>query len=334
MGGWRPIGTLEPAALSFVAEPWPRYWTSFDLGTNVLLYMPLGAMARRARHRYGRAPSFLLAAIACSLLSLLLEWLQTLVPGRIPANTDWIANSAGAAFGAALAAVPTPQSLRDFVRRNQHVHPFAPGSAAGLAVLAVWLLAQMHPHPIGFATGQIVEWSADIAGRQALADAHWRIGLEHATLVDAFVVAVTILALGALVQSLTRPGVSAALPTVALLLLGLAFSAGASLMFETRFSGIRLSAGTQAGIVLGAIFLVPVSWLSERARLRIFVLALTLATLLVNLAPHNAYHSSMVAAWDRGRWVNFAGGLEAIAALWPVLALAYALMRLRRPRRL
>ena len=37
--GWRDTG-ISPFA--FLEGAWPRYWTTFDLATNVAVYMPLG----------------------------------------------------------------------------------------------------------------------------------------------------------------------------------------------------------------------------------------------------------------------------------------------------
>ncbi len=37
--GWRDQGL---APWSYLSAPWPRWWTGFDLGINVVGYLPLG----------------------------------------------------------------------------------------------------------------------------------------------------------------------------------------------------------------------------------------------------------------------------------------------------
>src|SRR5690606_34596685 len=103
--GWRPWSSLRAIGIGFVFEPWPRYWTRFDLALNVAMYVPLGLLLPFLL-RGRRLPAWLaagLALVAASALSLLLEWLQTLLPGRVPSRLDWTANTVGAFVGIALA---------------------------------------------------------------------------------------------------------------------------------------------------------------------------------------------------------------------------------------
>ncbi|MEX3825309.1 hypothetical protein AB3X93_44855, partial [Paraburkholderia sp. BR14262] len=65
--GWRSLG-LSPFA--YLGDPWPRYWTVFDIVTNVLGYMPFGALVVLAAWpRWRGWLAVLLAAIAGTLLS-------------------------------------------------------------------------------------------------------------------------------------------------------------------------------------------------------------------------------------------------------------------------
>ena len=56
--GWRLQG-LAPWA--FLASPWPRWWTGFDLAANVAGYAPLGfLLALGVRRTYPQAPAIVL----------------------------------------------------------------------------------------------------------------------------------------------------------------------------------------------------------------------------------------------------------------------------------
>ncbi len=103
--GWRwPPG---PTLGALLALPWPPWRDPFDVWSNVLGYMPLGALLYVAQVRGGRAAwrSALVALLAASVLSYLTEVVQQFLPGRVPSRVDWALNSAGAAAGAALAAM-------------------------------------------------------------------------------------------------------------------------------------------------------------------------------------------------------------------------------------
>jgi VanZ family protein len=95
---WRSQGVEWTA---FLMAPWPKYWTGFDVWSNVLGYAPLGfigvlALRRSARHW----PAVLLTVATASLLSLGLETLQLFLPARVPSNVDWGLNTLGALSGA------------------------------------------------------------------------------------------------------------------------------------------------------------------------------------------------------------------------------------------
>jgi VanZ family protein len=96
--GWRSQGVDWTA---FLFAPWPKYWTGFDVLSNVLGYAPLGfivtlALRRSARH----LPAVALSVLISSLLALNMESLQLFLPARVPSNVDWELNTLGAFLGA------------------------------------------------------------------------------------------------------------------------------------------------------------------------------------------------------------------------------------------
>jgi VanZ family protein len=98
---WRDHG-LAPWA--FIADPWPRYWTWFDISSNVFLYLPLGLLL--AGNLRGAAWLVVLAStLIGALLSGLIEAAQSYLPQRIPSLLDCATNTLGSALGASLAIV-------------------------------------------------------------------------------------------------------------------------------------------------------------------------------------------------------------------------------------
>src|SRR5690348_2952939 len=99
--GWRVPG--HPP-LAFLTAPWWRWWTGFDVVSNLLGYLPLGALVFGALVRGGMsvARSGLLAVVVGALLSLAMETTQNYLPHRVASNVDLGLNIAGTALGAAL----------------------------------------------------------------------------------------------------------------------------------------------------------------------------------------------------------------------------------------
>ena len=80
LSGWRDVG-LSPFA--FLGEPWPRYFTRFDIVANVAGYLPFGFLAIATLHpRLRGLAAFAVSVAGASVLSLVLEAAQSYLPAR------------------------------------------------------------------------------------------------------------------------------------------------------------------------------------------------------------------------------------------------------------
>jgi D-alanyl-D-alanine carboxypeptidase len=88
------------ALIEVLAAPWPGavHRAQVEVAANMLLFVPVGALAALALRRRGPVLPVLLGAG----LSVLLELAQTVLPGRVPDPIDVLANSAGTVVGVAL----------------------------------------------------------------------------------------------------------------------------------------------------------------------------------------------------------------------------------------
>ena len=98
--GWHVPGVT---VYHYLTLPWSRWWTGFDVGANLLGYLPLGALIFAALVRTGTRAwtALVLALVAGTLLSLSMETLQNFLPRRVASNVDLALNALGTLLGAA-----------------------------------------------------------------------------------------------------------------------------------------------------------------------------------------------------------------------------------------
>ena len=151
---WRNQGIVP---WSFLTEPWPRYWTGFDVVSNLLGYMPMGFLltlsALRMRHSRGAVWQ---SALACGLLSFAMESLQSYLPTRVASNMDLVLNLLGGAVGAASAGALERLGAIDRWSLFR-ARWFEPDARWALVLLALWPLALLFPASVPLGLGQILE---------------------------------------------------------------------------------------------------------------------------------------------------------------------------------
>ncbi len=323
--------------LDFVSAPWPRYWTAFDIATNVIAYLPFGLLAGVAIAR-GVQTSVLRAApwalLLAALLSYALESMQSLLPSRVPSRLDLVLNVAGAAVGIAVAGWLGHRRIERLPRALHDALTVAPGASFGALLLVSWPIAQWYPQSLVFATGDLLFAWPPPPGQ--VLPGWWTaliLPAHYEPFIEACTVALAIIAVGSIAREAfaaptaprARPAAwPIALPIVAACVIKTI--AGAAVLGTAHAFG-WLSAAAQGGIVAGAIGLYALTPTSRRVRMACAVAAILIGTVLVNLAPPNAYYLSMRALWE-GAWVNFHGLLRAVATLWPFAALAWCGRRL------
>lgn len=139
-------GSLYPFKFVSTGAPllgWPRYPTTSDILVNLLLYVPLGALAVLAWPARGRLGAVLHGVAPAAVLSLAIEVAQAFDTGRHSSRLDVIMNALGALGGVVLVA-----ALRraPFWRRL----PLAPHVGSALLVLGLWLSWRLSPFLLDF----------------------------------------------------------------------------------------------------------------------------------------------------------------------------------------
>ena len=329
----------ELSPFVFLTEPWPRYWTGFDVGINVLGYAPLGFLLSLSALRSGRAAHAVsLAACSAALLSLAMETLQSYLPSRVPSNVDFALNVSGAWVGAVSASwlekMGVLQRWSDFRARW-----FEADARGALVLLALWPLALLFPVSVPLGLGQVVE-RLELALAQALGDSPF---LEWLPVRDielqpmvpgAQVIAV---ALGGLIPCLLGYGVIRgwAHRSILLLLLlpcGLLFTAlSAALSYGPVHAWAWFDAPVRAGFLGACMLALLTLWVPARAAAALALLALTVQLAMLNQASAGPYLAQTLQVWEQGRFIRFHGLAQWLGWVWPFAALAYVLLRLSRP---
>ncbi|MFT3801229.1 MAG: VanZ family protein [Burkholderiaceae bacterium] len=345
--GWRRIGL---SGFDFLSQPWPRYWTIFDLSTNIGLYAPFGALLGWwARHRFGPRVAIALSIAAAALLATPLEALQTFLPGRIPSNVDLLCNVTGAAIGAGFALALWPTRLRDQPLR------FRPHAKVTIVLLIVWLAVQALPQRVPFETGRLLGpllgWldrvgtgidapedslSVVLATQlgQALAPLQGSLDLliDQREVIEAGAVATWLGCIGLMLANVLTRSMWRPLAIGALLSGGLLIHLGSSRWLSTGGGwGYWPSPGSQGGAAIGVLMLSLLTLLRRRHRLFALMALLLTAVVSTNLLPAGGY--APPPAPVQPGWRNLFGLLDALALLWPLAALIATAVEWRALRR-
>jgi VanZ family protein len=335
--GWRDQG-IAPWAYLQAPLP-PRYWTRFDVITNLIGYIPLGLLLALALPAKRRALAALAAAALAALLSFSMESLQSYLPMRVASNLDLALNAGGGALGALAAWALERLGLVQWGRRQQ-ASWFGQRSRGALVLLALWPVGLLFPAPVAFGLGQAL-WRAQ-AGLAAWLAGTWLADwlpfpafAPHlrplAPGVEALCVALGALAPCLLGYTVTRSWRRRALLAAAMLAAGVLVSAlSAALTYGPRHAWSWMTPPVPWGLAGAALALLLFLRLPARGCVALLLALLAAQVMLLNTAPQNAYFALTLQGWERGRFIHFIGLAQWVGWLWPYVALVYLSGRLGR----
>ena len=311
-----------PEVLHFLTAPWPRYVTLEDVLLNIAAYIPVGfllALALRPHVRTHRAKALAIAAGVS--LSIAMEYMQTLLPGRVASNVDVLTNGIGTVLGALAAPLFGPtRHLGDtvFGLRDRW---FAPGMFVdlGLVLVALLLVTALHPTAQLFGTGDV---------RVTLDLPVWVLHKPHISVAaEAAVVCLNVLGVALLISTLLKPGAEPMVLVFSAVVAAVAVKAVASAGLKTASFWAWLTPGVMLGLIIGALLVYAASRLRGRRAAACGALAIALAVAVINVAPGNPYQTvpPQFLAGGLSHFLSYTGIVRAISEAWPVLAVAYLL---------
>lgn len=327
---WRNQG-LNP--LAYLSEPWPKYWTAFDLWVNVLGYLPFGFLVAVSALRTGRMRTAVVAgALLGALLSLVMEATQSYLPSRVSSNLDFALNALGALLGAVLAnALERMGALARWSRVRERW--FVPNARGGIVLIALWPFALLFPTTAPLGLGQVmerleatlVEWLIDTPFLEWLPmrEVELQPLLPGAQMLCVMLGALAPVLLGyCVIRGGRRRGMFMALAmTTAVAVTGLS----SALSFGPAQAWHWLDLPTRIG--LAAAFLLATALLLAPPRLCAALALLALGILLgvLNQASPGPYFEQTLHTWEQGRFIRFNGLAQWLSWLWPFAALLYLL---------
>ncbi len=331
--GWRSTGLSPLAYLTLVP---PRYWTVFDVGVNVVGYIPLGMLLVASLNPRLRG---LWAVLATTVIGLLvsgsMEAVQTYLPSRVPSNLDFLTNSAGCFIGALIGTVGARKYLNHSRMLQIREAWFAHHASQGLVLVALWPLAQVYPQNYLFGNGQVLpiisEWLSDWLERDidlvALLHPGAAMTVEQYWLSETIVTACGMAGAVLTMLCLLRPGA----PRLVLMLLTLAGALvvktlASSLLFTPDNAYVWITPGAQGGLLIGAMLVAGLAFAPQVAQRRLAMVTMLLSLVVVNSIPANPYFVSTLQGWVQGKFLNFNGAAQCLSLLWPFVALWYLLL--------
>lgn len=295
-----------------------RYLTAFDVVLNLVAYMPLGALAVLVLHASGSSKHVIAKATAIGFaFSATMEFLQLFVSFRFAQATDIASNTVGALAGALLFARPVYESLtRPLEALRDRL--FEPGTwgDAGLALVALWLIAQLNPALPFFEAGSIgsagdtnpIEGDAAILALQAIA------------------VTLSTCGFGLFVSTLLRGPDGALRFTVALLSLALWLKfVTAATMLKPQLSADWVNEVRVIGLAAGLLMFIPLRGLRRGTRTYLAMLLVLAGALFARIVGDYSPMDDLVRLfrWPYGQLATFTALTRYLHEVWPLLVMAY-----------
>lgn len=330
---WRVQGI---APWAFLTAPLPKYWTGFDVLSNVLGYAPLGfllALAFQRTHRNGSG--ILLATLAAAGLSLSMEALQMHLPVRVPSNVDAVLNVAGGLMGAVIARTLVWMGVIERWSRLRD-RWFVTNADGVLVLLAVWPMALLFPVPVAFGLGQVLE-RTEAALADMLQDTPWlewmplrEVELQPLLPVSEMLCVAIGLSLPCLLAfSVVRQLHQRIMVALIVLAVGVSASAlSAALTYGPAHAWGWVSADVAVGLGLAVLGAVMLLFASPRMCSVLALVALVWQLSLLNNASADAYFALTLQTWERGQFIRFHGLIQWLGWLWPYVTLMYLVRRL------
>lgn len=316
--GWR----LPPfASYRFLFAPWPQYITLEDVLINALAYLPLGFMFTFGlRGRLSALPCVISGFLLATIVSILMETTQLFITSRVASNIDILANAIGSLFGALSAPLFLPSHVlgsRLIAWRHQHFYNEKLINL-GIILITLWVLTHLNPLTQLFGCGDLK------------LNGYGPFNLVHTAglrlFAEAMISFFNLLGIGLLLSVLMPPSPyrrQAVMMTFSAALLVKVIIIHALPGPHDLFAGF--TPGVCLGFICGIFILILLFHIHLSWRLGLGLACWIGALTAINLAPDNPYTNlpHQLFQGKSSHLLSFSNILQALSALWPLLAMGY-----------
>ncbi len=314
--GWQEQG-LEFSAV--LLSPLKQTYSWFDAVTNFSAYLPFGLLlGLTLRTRVNAVWTVVLGTLIGLLLSALMEYMQMYLPSRISSNVDLLMNGIGMLSGALLAVSIVPRAWFFYLMHARFkIFQRGPGVDFGLALVALWMFAQINPSMPILGNVFITEMARQPFVPPKVEPFSW---LESVT------VALNLLMLGILLLTLLRSRRHAVggLLLVLFMITLTKFIAAVALLKSWALL-LWLNGEAVFGIFAGVLLMVLTGWLAKPYLMRLGVLVAGIYLVLAHGILHSGSPSASMRLyqWHYGHLLTYNGLSQTVVLLFPLLLLGY-----------
>jgi VanZ family protein len=317
-----------PGTPFWLFGPSPARVPRVDFVTNALSYLPFGFLAALLPRHASFARRWIVAVLAGAALSFAMETLQWYLPPRHANAIDLLANVVGTLAGGALGALYAGLPLRAAARDARH-RIALPGTIGdvGLALVAMWLVAQLNPAIPPFA----LTFDPDPIAVLHAAPVHQDVAV---TLIEAVQSAFQLLGIGLFAALLVRDRRHAGGAVLLLVGAALVLKGGAAvLLLKPMAVRSWLSPGILLGVAAGALLLLPAVMLPRPVQVAMCAIALLSSLLTPLLTPDLLFAAPPLTLfnWRFGHLLSFNGLTRIVLVGWPLAAAAWLFALAGRP---
>jgi len=314
--GWRNQGLEFSAVLT--APLWQTY-SPFDAIVNLLAYIPLGLLLALAMHeRVGAVWNVVLATLGGMMLSTTMEYVQMYLPVRTSSNFDLLTNSSGTLVGALLAVSIAPSAWFALLAHWRQ-SLIRPGKTVdfGLALIALWMFAQINPS---------LPMLGNIFISEAARHPFSAMPTEPFSWLESMAVALNLLTLGCLLLTLLHQRRHAVIGLMLVLCaVALVKFIAAALLLKSWALLLWVNGEAMLGIFTGLLLLAAatrlpntlISWFAALAALSYLGVAHGMLNSGTPSSTMRLYH------WQEGHLLTYNGLSQVILLLFPLLMLGY-----------
>ncbi|MET3106858.1 VanZ family protein [Oxalobacteraceae bacterium GrIS 2.11] len=330
--GWHQFG-ISP--LAYLSEPFPHYWTVFDVAIDIVGYVPFGILLVLACYPFlSRSWAAILCYVVGTLVSATMEAIQTYLPSRVASNLDLTTNSIGVLIGVILGCILTPWLLEKDLLKKIRQRWFVSNMSSGLIIVALWPFAQLYPQGYLFGLGQLVpilgKWLNDDLGipidlgeiirhgTQLTVEQYW---LSETIITCCGLIGAVLILLCLLQANAPKARLVTLLIVINLSLKTLALA----LLFKPENAYSWLTPGAEAGLIVGCLMLYGLAFTPAKAQRHLAVFMLSVSVVVINFVPANPYFADTMSGWVQGKFLNFNGAAQFLSVLWPWMAIWFLL---------